>query len=169
MKDFITGAELLKRWKCEDWQLLQIIKANSKENRLQPHDKATLSEIEIDPSIKYYVSGHLGHHGQRQYTSAEILPILHDCLFRLAHVALIETEKSESEEPSQTAEEYINTALDKKIKNEIIAFELKEHFGWTNLKIARHFKLGEDLQPGQIDALKQRGQRFCEKGKKIKT
>ncbi len=164
MNDFITGTDLLKRWACEDWQLLQMIKTNLKENRLHPHDKATLSIIEIDPNTKYYVSG---QRGQSQYTSTEILPILHDCLFRLADVEFIEAQQPESKETVQSVEDYLKAAQAQKTKKEIIGHVLKAKYGWTNLQIAHHFRLGEGLQHDQIDALKQRGQRFCKKGENL--
>lgn len=67
-------------------------------------------------------------------------------------------------------EHYIQRRRSEGEQDEIIAVELhdkKNHHKLTYIEIARKFGLDKDLQMNQFDALKKRGQRFCDDGKKI--
>jgi hypothetical protein len=86
-------------------------------------------------------------------------------------ISTIPTEKQP--EPETTPQkvdvnDYIKGQRDINIQEKIIAWELHNPggaFRLTHLAVARALGLGNDLNEKQIDALKQRGKRACDKGK----
>jgi len=179
-KEFISGEELLKRWKCEDWQLLQAIR----NGYIKPYHRAYLIAYDIKDTITdesalssanrrsvgvvYYVSGlKPDKRDPLIITWNELLAILPQCLFLLKDVEQVEG-KQQAASVTQTAEEFLKTARAKKTQNEIIAFELRERYRWTNLQIARELKLDKNLSQDQINTIEQRAQRLYMAGKKLK-
>ena len=74
----------------------------------------------------------------------------------------------EREPAPKTAAEYVEECRRNGICDEIIAAKLHEgHYKISHINVARLLGFGADLQEGQRDAMKQRGKRACDKGKRL--
>lgn len=74
---------------------------------------------------------------------------------------------TDKETKLEDVKEYIDKYLADRVPKEKIAVELKDTYNLSFLQIGRSLNLNEGLHSGQIDALKQRGQRLHIKGLEI--
>jgi hypothetical protein len=76
------------------------------------------------------------------------------------------SKEPETKEERQNIDDFIKQKRQQREKVVVIAAQLKQEYGLTALEIARKLKLGEDLNPTQLEALRQRGQRAITRGKR---
>ncbi len=76
------------------------------------------------------------------------------------------SKEPETKEERQNIDDFIKQKSQQREKVVVIAAQLKREYGLTALEIARKLKLGEDLNPTQLEALRQRGQRAITRGKR---
>ena len=96
-------------------------------------------------------------------------------LFSLKAEALLQTQAAEPAPAAppvlvvaKSVADYIRERREEGVNAEIIAFELHDetgNFKLSYLETARKLGFDKDLHANQIDAIKQRGRRACEKGK----
>jgi hypothetical protein len=97
---------------------------------------------------------------------APVISMLLDASFKLDDIVKFEG-AAVQEIKSESVPDYITRQHSSGVKDELIAYELHDQGTLTYLQVARMFDLGTGLNVDQIDALKQRGSRFCKKGKAL--
>lgn len=172
-KTFVSGQEILERWKCEDWQLLQAIRSG----HLIPYHRALLEPYKIKSNKPGEIIYHVSGRDPLSLKYEELLPILPTCLFLNKTVEELEKSRPglrKSTEPGlelkkkvDDPDEIIRLLRAEGVTDPDIAAELHDKKLLTYKQIAEKFDQANDLNKDQHDAIKGRGRAFVLKGKKL--
>jgi hypothetical protein len=188
MRRWYTSDEILAQLDMQPFELINLIRNGTlqpyrmdavKETKIKQYFtpdeirlmvQCAVNNAPIPDTIQDRISKdiELEHYDEKPFENGSSLrAFLSGLIFKADEVNLLSNHDAKKKVLDREAKGYVDQSRREKVDTNVIAFNLKNVYGWKYLDIARTLNMCKDLNTNQVDAMKQRGRRACIKGEKI--